>query len=344
MENAVRKSRYFKQILLPEIGEAGQQRLSNSSVLIVGCGALGTVIANSLVRAGVSHVRIIDRDFIELDNLPRQILFDEEDIRKGLPKAVAAADKLRLINSDITIEPVVADLTAENIDRILTGVDLVIDGTDNFETRFLINDASIKYSVPWIYGGVVSTYGMSYTIIPGETPCFQCFINEIPKPGTSPTCDTVGVLGTAVTIVASIEVTEALKILTGKKEALHRKLMYVDVWKGVWNYFKITKGKERCPVCDENKFVYLEKGQGSRVTSLCGQNAVQISSPIHAVSSFEELARRLALTGEVRYNEYMLKFNVDSYEFTIFTDGRTIIKGTTDTSGARTLFAKYIGL
>jgi molybdopterin-synthase adenylyltransferase len=344
MDSTIRKSRYFKQILLPEIGETGQKRLSESSVLIVGCGALGSVIANSLVRAGVGRVRIIDRDFIELDNLPRQILFDEEDVRKGLPKAIAAAEKLRLINSEITIEPVVEDLTAQNIESLLKGIDLVIDGTDNFETRFLINEASVKFSVPWIYGGVVSTYGMSFTIIPGETPCFQCFVNEMPQPGSSPTCDTVGVLGTAVSIVASIEVTEAIKFLTGKKEALLRKLVYIDAWNSVWNLFNLTKGKTACSVCDEKKFVFLEKRQGTRATSLCGQNAIQIYSPVHTISSFEELARRLASAGEVRYNEYMLKFNVDIYEFTIFTDGRTIIKGTTDESNAKTLFSKYIGV
>lgn len=336
--------RYRKQILLGEIGESGQRRLAGSSVLIAGCGALGTVIANSLARAGVGRIRIIDRDFIELDNLPRQILFDEEDIRKGLPKAVAAAEKLRMINSEITINPIVADLNAENIEQHVHDVDLVIDGTDNFETRFLINDCCVKLGIPWIYGGVVSTYGMSFTILPGETPCFQCFINEMPRPGSSPTCDTVGVLGTAVSVVASIEVTEALKLLTGKKEALLRKLVYVDVWNGVWNLFNLTKGKTRCPVCDDRKFVYLEQKQGTRVTSLCGQNAVQIYSPSKEVTTLHELAGRLASIGEVKFNEYMLACKVDQYEFTIFGDGRTIVRGTADPATAKTVFSKYIGI
>jgi molybdopterin-synthase adenylyltransferase len=338
------KNRYRKQILLREIGEDGQDRLRASRVALVGCGALGTVIANSLVRSGVGYVRIIDRDFIELDNLPRQILFDEEDIMKGLPKAIAAAEKLRIVNHDIVIEPVIADLNADTVDSLVKDVDLVIDGTDNFETRFLINDICIKRAIPWIYGGVVSTYGMTFTILPGETPCFKCFINEIPQPGASPTCDTVGVLGTAVNIIASIETTEALKILMGKKEALLRKLVYVDVWNGVWDLFMLKKGKVPCPVCDEGKFVFLEKKQGTVVTGLCGQHSIQINPSAVQPISFPALANRLSSVGEVRYNEYLLKFIADNYEFSIFPDGRTIVRGTTDISQAKMLFSKYIGI
>ena len=336
-------NRYFKQILLAEIGEEGQKRLKGSSAVVAGCGGLGTVIANSLVRAGVGRVIIVDRDFIELDNLPRQVLFDEDDIRKELPKAIAAAEKLRRINSEIIIEPVVADLTAENIEQIIKAADIVFDGTDNFETRFLINDACVKLGIPWIYAGVVATYGMIFSIIPGETPCLKCFISELPGPGESPTCNTVGVLGTAVNMVASIEVTEGLKILAGKRDSLIRKLIYIDAWHGTWDIFEIKKGDKRCPVCDDRQFTFLEKRKGTLLANLCGQNAVQISPPVSASISFRDLASRLKPHGEVSYNDYMLRFTREPYEFTVFHDGRTIIKGTTDESEAKVLFLKYFG-
>jgi molybdopterin/thiamine biosynthesis adenylyltransferase len=344
MNNKDLTNRYSKQILMPEIGEKGQERLSKSSVLIAGCGALGTVIANSIVRAGAGFVRIIDRDFIEYNNLPRQVLFDEEDIKKGLPKAVAAAEKLRLINSDIKIEPVVADLTSENIEHLMKGMDIVIDGTDNFETRFLINDACVKLGVPWVYGGVVSTSGMSYAIIPGKTPCFKCFISKVPPPGSTPTCDTVGVLGMAVNIVASIEVVEAIKILIGDFDALIKKLIVVDPWYGTWKLIDLKKSDTRCSVCDDRQFEFLEQKRGTRTTSLCGQNSVQIIPPKADRISFEDLAGRLKSVGNATYNKYMLKLKVDQYEFTIFPDGRAIVKGTNDESAAKTLLSKYIGM
>jgi molybdopterin/thiamine biosynthesis adenylyltransferase len=344
MTNANIKDRYSRQILMPEIGLKGQERLSKSSVLIVGCGALGTVIANSLVRAGVGFVRIIDRDFIELNNLPRQILFDEEDIRKGLPKAIAAAEKLRLINSDVKIEPIVADLTSGNIEELIKDVDLVLDGTDNFETRFLINDACVKLGIPWIYGGVVSTNGMSYTIIPGKTACFKCIIGNIPEHGSSPTCDTVGVLGMAVGIIASIEAIEAVKLLIGDHDALIKKLIYIDAWYGTWKMIDIQKKGKSCSVCDERKFDFLEQNKGMRTAILCGQNAVQISPPKAGSLSMEDLADRLNAVGSVNYNKYMLKFKVEPYEFTIFPDGRAIIKGTDDEAIAKNLLSKYIGM
>lgn len=337
-------SRYFKQALLKEIGEKGQERISNSSVLIAGCGALGTVIANSMVRAGVGHIRIIDRDFIELDNLPRQVLFDEEDIKKGLPKAVAAAEKLRLVNSEIEIKPVVTDLNAGNIVELMKDVDLVLDGTDNFETRFLINDACVKLGIPWIYGGVVSTNGMSYTIIPGKTACFKCFIGDIPKSGSLPTCDTVGVLGMVVSIIASIESIEAVKLLIGDYDSLIKKLIYVDAWYGTRKLINIQKEDRSCSVCDEKKFDFLEQNKGTRTAILCGQDAVQISPPKAGLLSLENLAGRLSSVGNVNYNKYMLKFKVEPYEFTIFPDGRAIIKGTDDETLAKTLLSKYIGM
>ncbi|MFH0976731.1 MAG: ThiF family adenylyltransferase [Spirochaetota bacterium] len=260
MGNEYRANRYSRQILIPEIGERGQERLGKSSVLIAGCGGLGTVLANSMVRAGVGNVRIVDRDFVELDNLPRQVLFDEEDMKKRTPKAVAASDKLRLINSEISIEPVVARLTSDNIESLMKDVDLVLDGTDNFETRFLINEASIKLGIPWIYAGVVSTVGMSFSIIPGSTPCFKCFIDKVPQPGTTPTNATAGVLGMAVNITASIEATEAIKVLIGDYDSLIKKLVYFDVWYGTWKLIDLKKGSNPCSVCDERRFDFLGHG------------------------------------------------------------------------------------
>ena len=257
MNNKNLSDRYSRQILIPEIGQIGQERLSKASVLIAGCGGLGTVLANSMVRIGVNKVRIIDKDYVELDNLPRQILFDEEDMKNKTPKAVAAANKLRVINSETNIEPVVGELTSKNIEELMKDVDLVLDGTDNFETRFLINDASIKLGIPWVYAGVVSTFGMCYAIIPGKSPCFKCFIDKVPPPGSTPTNATVGVLGTAVNITASIESMEALKILIGDYDSLYKKLVYFDAWYGTWKLIDIKKGENRCSVCDDRKFDHL---------------------------------------------------------------------------------------
>ncbi len=336
--------RYSRQMLLSEIGREGQERLLSSTVAIIGCGALGTVIASSLVRAGVGRVKIVDRDYIELNNLQRQILFDEEDIARGLPKAVAAAERLRKVNSQVEIEPIVADVNPGNVEEIIGDVDLVLDGTDNFETRFLVNDACVKHSIPWVYGAVIVTYGMTMVIIPHHTPCFRCFLAEMPAPGSTPTCDTVGVLGPAVNIVASLEVTEALKLLMGKEEALHGQLIYVDAWTGTLERLKLEKRDDLCPACDLGQFEFLEASVGSYLTSLCGREAVQIHVRGGAKVSFPGLAERLNSVGPVTFNDYMLRFRVDSYELTVFPDGRTIIKGTTDEAVARTLYARYVGL
>ena len=336
--------RYSRQILLPEIGAAGQERLLSSSVAIIGCGALGTVIASGLVRAGVGRVRIIDRDYIELDNLQRQILFDEEDIAKGLPKAIAAVEKLKKVNSQVELEPIVADVNPGNVERMISDVDLVMDGTDNFETRFLVNDACVKHDVPWVYGAVIATYGMTVAIIPHHTPCFRCFLAEMPVPGSTPTCDTVGVLSPAVNIIASLEVTEGLKILMRKDEGLCGQLLYVDAWAGTMKRMELGKGNDACPVCDLGQFEFLEAREGSYLTSLCGREAVQINVRGEARLSLPGLAGRLDSVGQVTFNDYMLRFRVDSYELTVFPDGRTIVKGTTDKAVARTLYARYIGL
>ena len=329
---------------MPEIGREGQKRLLSSTVALIGCGALGTVVASNLVRAGVGRVKIVDRDYIELNNLQRQILFDEEDIARGLPKAVAAAEKLRRVNSQVRIEPLVTDVNPGNVEEIIGDVDLVLDGTDNFETRFLINDACVKHGIPWVYGAVIATYGMTMAIVPHHTLCFRCFLAEMPVPGSTPTCDTVGVLGPAVNIVASLEVTEGLKLLMGKEDELHGRLIYVDAWTGILEQLELEKRGGLCPACDLGQFEFLEAREGSYLTSLCGREAVQINVHGEAKVSFPGLAERLNSVGQVTFNEYMLRFRVDPYELTVFPDGRTIIKGTTDEALARTLYAKYVGL
>ena len=337
-------ARYSRQILLPQVGREGQERLLSSTVAVIGCGALGTVIAGSLVRAGVGRVRIVDRDYIELNNLQRQVLFDEEDIARGLPKAIAAAEKLRKVNSQVEIEPVVADVNTGNVEEIIAGVDLIMDGTDNFEARFLINDTCVKNDIPWIYGAVIVTHGMTMVIRPHLTPCFRCFLAEMPAPGSIPTCDTVGVLGPAVNIVASLEVTEGLKLLMGREEELHGRLIYVDAWMGTMERLELEKRDEHCPVCDLGSFEFLEAREGSYLTSLCGREAVQVNVRGKAQISFPDLAKRLGPAGQVTFNDYMLRLRVDSFELTVFPDGRAIVKGTTDEALARTLYARYIGL
>jgi adenylyltransferase/sulfurtransferase len=258
MKNKTSLHRYNRQILFEEIGEEGQRKLLDSSVVVAGCGGLGTVIADTLVRAGIGRVKIVDRDRVELENLHRQILFDEEDVRQGLSKPEAAAKKLRKINSQVHIEPVEAEINSRNIEDIVRGADLVLDATDNFETRMLLNDACIKLGVNWIYGGVAAAYGTIFTIIPGETPCLRCFVKDPPSPGDIPKCDRVGVIPTAVNIIASIEVNEAVKLLLGKRKALLRRLINIDVWNGAWELFEIEKEK-KCPCCALHRFDFLEK-------------------------------------------------------------------------------------
>jgi molybdopterin/thiamine biosynthesis adenylyltransferase len=337
--------RYSRQMRFPPLGEAGQKRLVASRVTICGCGALGTVLANHLVRAGVGFVRIVDRDFIETHNLQRQILFDESDVAENLPKAEAAARKLRLINSQVTIEPVVTDIDHTNILDLVADADLILDGTDNFETRYLINEAAVKLGKPWIFGGVIGSEGQTMTIRPGKTPCLRCVIESSPPPGMAPTCETAGVLGPAVAVIASFEAVEAIKLLAGAEDALNHELIMIDLWDWSFRRLKIASlmGKVDCPTCRQRKFEWLEGTLGSHTTTLCGRNAVQIAARRSEPLDFAELAGRLAPLGEVRHNKFMLRFGVDSYEFTVFPDGRAIIKGTNDIAKARTLYAQYVG-
>ena len=333
--------RYSRQILFSEIGEVGQKKLGKSAVAIVGCGALGTVIATALVRAGVGKVRIIDRDFIEYHNLQRQVLFNEEDVKAALPKAIAAERYLKKVNSSIEIEGIVADVNYANIERLLSGADLIMDGLDNLETRLLINDVSLKHKIPWVYGGAISSSGMTMSIIPDETPCFRCFWTSPIARGAALTCDTAGVIGPAPFIVGSMQSVEAMKILTGSEE-INRDLIVMDVWRGDFSHLKLSKRAD-CPAC-RGEYEYLEARFGTRTTALCGQNSVQVLNPETSEVSLAKLAKRLNSVGEVSYNEFMLHFKVDNHEVVVFPDGRAIVKDTNDEALAKGLYSKYIGM
>jgi molybdopterin/thiamine biosynthesis adenylyltransferase len=337
--------RYSRQMRFGGIGEKGQRKLLEGRVTLCGCGALGTVIANVLVRAGVGFVRIVDRDFIETHNLQRQVLFDENDIAANLPKAEAAARKLRTVNSSVTVEPVVTDIDRTNIIELCSDADVVLDGTDNFEVRYLINDAAVKLGKPWVYGGSIGSHGQTMTILPGQTPCLRCVFEAAPAPGEAGTCETAGVLSPIVSIIASFQTAEALKLLTGQLDAVNRELIYVDVWENITRRIKVAPllGKVDCPCCKHRRFEWLDGAQGSQTTSLCGRNAVQVAQRMPAQLNFEEMARQLRTMGEVSFNRFMLKFSAEGYEFTVFPDGRAIIKGTSDLDKARTLYAKYVG-
>lgn len=337
--------RYSRQMRFYGVGEAGQKKLAASRVTLCGCGALGTVLANVLVRAGVGSLRVIDRDFIETSNLQRQVLFDERDVLEQLPKAEAAARKLRAINSSVTVEPVVTDIDRTNILELCSDADLILDGTDNFEIRYLINDVAVKLGKPWVYGGCIGSHGQVMVILPGQTPCLRCVFEAAPAPGEAGTCETAGVLGPIVNIVASLQATEAIKILTGNLEAVNRELTYLDIWENVQRRIKVAPllGKVDCPCCQRKRFEWLEGEHGSQTTSLCGRNAVQVTHRTPARLNFDEMARHLGTMGKVSFNRFLLKFEVEEYEFTVFPDGRAIIKGTNDVDRARTLYAKYVG-
>ena len=337
--------RYSRQMRFSGLGEAGQRRLLDSHVTLCGSGALGTVLANALVRAGIGHLRLVDRDFIELNNLQRQVLFDEHDVSENLPKAEAAARKLSAINSSVHVEPVVTDIDRTNILDLVRDADLILDGTDNFEIRYLINDVAIKLGKPWIYGGCIGSHGQTMTILPGETPCLRCVFEAAPAPGEAATCESAGVLSPIVNVIASLQAAEAFKILAGRREQINRELVYIDVWENIYRRIKIAPllGKVDCPCCQRRKFEWLDGEQGSHTTSLCGRNAVQVSHWTPSRLNFEVLASQLEQVGQVTYNRFLLKFDVDGYQFTVFPDGRAIIKGTSDVDKARTLYAKYVG-
>ena len=342
--------RYSRQILFTEIGEAGQQRLLDSSAVLVGCGALGTALASLLARAGVGKLRIVDRDFVEPSNLQRQTLFEEADAREALPKAVAAERRLRAINSGIAVEGIVADLSPKNAPELLRGFPVILDGTDNFETRFLLNDAAIQLDVPWIYAAVVASYGVTLTVRPGVSACLACALetdapgdgdNSQAAMGAEDTCDTVGVLGAAAGVIASLEAVEAIKLLLGKTESPGGRLVSFDVWSGRYQAVRVARNPE-CRACVRHDFRYLD-GDAQPHLTMCGRDSVQIHERRRQLD-LPALGRRLAPTvAEVRENGFLLRFRVPPYEMTVFADGRAIIKGTRDTSVARSLYARYIG-
>ncbi|HML15590.1 MAG TPA: ThiF family adenylyltransferase [Bryobacteraceae bacterium] len=332
-------SRYSRQIRFAPVGPAGQQRIREARVAIVGCGALGSFQAEALARAGIGMLRLIDRDFVELSNLQRQFLFDEADAQEAMPKAAAAARHLARINSEVALEPVIADLTAANALELFQGIDLILDGTDNFETRYLINDVSVRETVPWIYGAAVGSYGLKMTILPGRTACLRCVYPEYPA--NPPTCETAGVLGPVTAAIAALQVADALKILVQGSGEFVARLTTVDVWSGEIRQIDPPSRDSACPCCAAREFVYLD---GSRRTpiSLCGRNAVQIHERLRPVD-LRELAVRLAAIAPVRSNDFALRVTLEPYELTIFPDGRAIIKGTTDAGIARSLYARYVG-
>jgi adenylyltransferase/sulfurtransferase len=335
--------RYSRQVLFPEIGPEGQARLMRARVALVGCGALGTVQASLLARAGIGRLRIIDRDFVEESNLQRQILFDEEDVRGLLPKAVAAERKLRAVNSLVAVEGLVEDLNAASAGRLLEGFDLILDATDNFDARFLLNDYAVSTGTPWIYGACVGSYGLTFPVLPGEGPCLRCVFESAPPPGLSPSCDTAGVLGSIVAIVASLQVASALKILARRRGRLPRSMAVLDVWENRHDAVDLPPRDPDCPCCGRRRFEYLEGSLGSDTATLCGRNAVQIRRRDGGRLDLDEVARRLQAVGTLERNRFLLRADIDSYRLTVFADGRAIVGGTTDPAVARSVYARYVG-
>jgi molybdopterin/thiamine biosynthesis adenylyltransferase len=334
------EERYSRQVLFHGIGAEGQRRLRAARIAMVGCGATGSAAAGLLARAGVGAIRIIDRDYVEPSNLQRQSLFDESDAAESMPKAIAAARKIAAFNSEVTVEPHVADLTPGNIEELLAGAQLILDGTDNFETRYLLNDYAVRERVPWIYAAAVGSYGVTMNVLPGETACLACVFPESPR-GTFETCDTAGILNSAAATVAAIASTEALKFLAGARPAMRPTLLSFDLWRNQRSEISVSRAREDCRACAERDFVHLA-GKGRPHITLCGRNSVQIHERQRPID-FGEITQRLEPHGRVRHNEFVLKFWREPYELTLFPDGRAIIKGTTDTAIARSLYARFIG-
>lgn len=368
--------RYHRQMLLPGFGEAGQRRLGEAHALIVGCGALGSAIADSLARAGVGTLTIVDRDLVETTNLQRQVLFDEDDVEGAVPKAEAARARLARVNRQVTVHARVEDFSARNATALATGADIILDGLDNFETRYLLNDLAVKHGIPYVYGGAVGTTGVSMAVLPHPsarkasarqsavtwneteaTPCLRCVFPEAPPPGSTPTCDTAGVLGPVVSIIAGFQSSQALKILTGNVASVDRSLLSIELWTNEFRRFDVSGARQSggCPCCDGGVFDYLEGSAASNTTALCGRNAVQITpSARSAPAGLVDLAAtaaRLSAHGEFSHNGYLLRgvFSGErgsegsAIELTLFPDGRAIIKGTPEPEAARSIYAKYVG-
>jgi molybdopterin/thiamine biosynthesis adenylyltransferase len=333
------RERYSRQTMFPSIGEAGQAKLINSSAVIIGCGALGCNIAIFLARAGVGHIKIVDRDFIEYHNLQRQTLFDEDDIKARLPKAIAATRHLRRANSTVDIKAIVADANFTNIEGFCQGADVILDGLDNFETRFLINDVSLKHKIPWIYGAAIAATGMTMTIIPDKSPCLRCFYPSLPDPANIPTCETAGVLGTAPAVIGSLQATEAMKIIVGAE--VNRDIIIVDVWHRTFDLLNVER-RENCPAC-HGKYESLERVFELKTDVLCGQSrAVQVINASLTKLDLHNLASKLQNVDGIYEDEYILRFTTDKYEINVFPDGRAIVRNTLDESLAKELYDKYI--
>ena len=334
--------RYSRQIAFKEVGEEGQEKLARARVTVIGMGALGTVIANNLCRAGVGFMRLVDRDYVEISNLQRQAVYDEKDVEDNLPKAVAAAEYLKKVNSGITLEPVVTDVNAGNIEQLIEDVDLVLDGTDNFEIRFLINEACHKLGRPWIYGGALGGYGMTMNILPGETPCLRCMDFDLPAPGTQPTCTSAGVLNMITGVIGNLEAAEALKILIGSPK-VRKSLLMMDIWNNTTRYLELKKSPE-CPTCAKGLYEFLGTRKGSYTTSLCGRDSIQVIPAGTGEVDFAELTTKLKPLGKVKNNRFILNFSTGDIEISLFKDGRAIIKNVKDENAAKSVYSEYIGL
>jgi len=332
--------RYSRQTRFLQFGEEGQERLTLSTAVIVGCGALGTAQAALLVRAGVGRVRLIDRDYVEASNLQRQILYTEADAAEGLPKAEAARRHLVAANSEITVEAVISDLNPRDAEDLLEGAQVILDGTDNFETRYLINDYAVRENIPWIYGAAVGSYGIAMPVLPGETACFRCVYPE-PPTGAQPTCETAGVLGPLTSLIGSVQAMEAIKILAGRSESVRRKILRADLWAGPIREIAMPERDPDCPTCGRREFPWLAGAYRAPV-SLCGRNAVQIHERRRPLD-LNAMAARLHGLGEIRANEFALRFVDGEFEITFFADGRAIVKGTTDIGIARSVYSRYVG-
>lgn len=338
--------RYSRQVLFEGIGKEGQQQLLQSRVVVIGCGALGAMQLEMLARAGVGHLRAIDRDFVEMTNLHRQIMFSEADAQQHLPKAVAAQNRIKQINNEIEVEAIVADVNYTNIEKFIADADLVLDGTDNFETRFLINDACAKLEKPWIYGAAVAANGLTMVILPGKTACLRCVFENAPPPGSTPTCDTAGVVLPIIAIIAAWQIAEALKILTKQWHKLHGGLLQIDIWQGTHKKINLggLRDRSECPCCQKGQYDFLAAKERSLITTMCGRNSIQIVPGNAARIDLAALAERLKAGSEVHLNKFLLRFKVEDFELTVFADARSIIHGTKDERVARALYARYIGV
>ena len=336
--------RYSRQTRFAPLGTTGQERLAAARVAVVGCGALGGVVAMALARAGVGFLRLIDRDVPERSNLPRQVLFDEADVAAGLPKAVAAAGCLARINSGILIEPVVADLTAANALELLSGVDVIVDGTDNFEARFLVNEVACRRRIPWVHGGAIGAEGRVLTIVPGTTACLRCLIPEPPAPGALPTCETAGIIGPAALVVGAVEAAEAIKLIVAADRAGGGRMLVCDLWDGVWRIVDLAAlAATGCPTCRAGDTPWLDGRRGGPPTPLCGRDAVQVPAAAGGID-LADLAARLAPLGAVVANRWIVRADVEEgIQLSVFADGRAIVSGTRDEAKARGIVARYLG-